>query len=157
MAEISGLSRLERVVLIGEDEVLNSVNKRVLELIGFGGAIHVIRNLDEAFGFFSQLFAQTNNSSEPSGNLVFIDMSFPRQGVFDLLEFLSISPIPYRESLLAILMVEDCAEGQLTAYQKLDIRIEAVSKPITRSLISDLLDRCFLRKGPDNPDFGFLD
>ncbi|MCF1749479.1 hypothetical protein [Mariniradius sediminis] len=89
--------------------------------------------------------------------MVFIDMNFPRQGVFDLLEFLSISPIPYRESLLAILMVEDCAEGQLMAYQKLDIRIEAVSKPITRSLISDLLDRCFLRKGPDNPDFGFLD
>jgi hypothetical protein len=143
MAEISGLSRLERIVLIGEDDVLNSVNKRVLELIGFEGAIHIIRNLDDAFGFFSQLFAQTNNPRERSGTLVFIDLNFPKQDVFDLLEFLSISPIPYRESLLAILMVEDCAEGQLMAYKKLDIRIEAVFRPITKSLMSDLLGRYF--------------
>lgn len=143
MSEIGGLSRLKHIVLIGQDDLLNSVNKRVLELIGYEGAIHIIRNLDDAFGLFSQLFAQTNNPREPLGTLVFIDMNFPRKGVFDLLGFLSISPIQYRENLLAILMVEDCAEGQLITDKKLDIRIESVSKPITRSLISDLLDRCF--------------
>lgn len=136
---------MKHIVLIGEDNVLNSVNKRVLELIGFDGAIHIIRSLDEAVGFFSQLFAQTINPREPSGTLVFIDMNFPRQDVSDLLEFLSFSPLTYRKSLLAILMVEDCTEDQLFAYKKLDLGIEAVSRPITRSLISDLLDRCFLQ------------
>lgn len=145
MSEIGGLSRLKHIVLIGEDDVLNSVNKRVLELIGFDGAIPIIRSLNEAVGFFSQLFAQTINPREPSGTLVFIDMNFPRQDVSDLLEFLSFSPLTYRKSLLAILMVEDCKEDQLIAYKKLDVGIEAVSRPITRSLISDLLDRCFLQ------------
>jgi hypothetical protein len=121
----------------------------VLQLIGFKGPVHLFSEVDAVMDFLLLHFQEMENESKGAMcTMVFVDDELPEAEVLQLIEFLSNSPIAIRKRILAVLMVAGEVDEQHCEFGDLDLKIEVVSKPITKTLFNSLVKRSFFGIDP---------
>lgn len=144
MISKGSLGKMYSVILLESDDVLNYVNKRVLQLIGFSGSIHLFSSASAVQDFLSQYFRELGSpNATPKCTLVFVDDELPEDEVLELLEFLATSPQHIREKLLVVLMVAGPVMDRNCEFGDLDLQVEIVSKPLTKSLFQNIVKNGF--------------
>lgn len=139
-------SKWGTTVLIENDRILNYVNKRVLQLIGFKGAIHLFSEGKAALEFLQQHFRSLANHVEPLGNtVVFVDSDLPDIDAMDLLGVLDELDPATRERVIPVLMVPGHPCGDYCSCRKQRERLEVVSKPLIGSVLRKLI-KCKVRR-----------
>lgn len=130
------------IILIENDPVLNFVNKRVLQLVGFKGNIHLFSSGRDAIEFLQQNFARIDDSPKPNAKLlVFVDEDIndiDSQDLIDILEGQS-SLISHQMVLVLMVSGENAKTANLTGRQRSDI--DAIFKPLVGSSLKELIKR----------------
>lgn len=137
---MNSLSRWDTIVLIEGDRILNYVNRRVLQLIGFKGSILLFSSGNEALDFLKVHFRKLGNSpNKLARTMVFVDDDLPDMDAADFLEELEKMTAEPRGRVLAVLMVAGNPSDQRSVCNHLDLSVEVVSKPLTKSVMTSLV------------------
>ena len=132
--------KMETTILIENDPVLNYVNKRVLQLIGFKGDIHLFSNALEASVFLDQYFRElTEDPERLVKTMIFLDDDLPDIDAMDLLEKLDGLNPDLRSRVVPVLMVSGHLCDQNCSCQKQRQGLEVVMKPLLGSVLKKLI------------------
>jgi DNA-binding NtrC family response regulator len=136
----TNLSRWDTAVLIENDSVLNFVNKRVLQLIGFKGDIQLFSDAKQAADFLDQHFDDLANSPEkPGKTIIFVDSDLPDIDAMELLGKMDCLNPEKRSKVIPVLMVAGHPCGETCSCRKQREGLEVVTKPLIGSVLKRLI------------------
>lgn len=131
---------METTILIETDPVLNYVNKRVLQLIGFKGEILLFSNGLEASAFLDKYFLELRRNPEKSDTtMIFVDNDLPDVDAMDLLAKVDELCLETRVKIVPVLMVAWGADDQCSSCKLQSGPLEIVTKPLIGSVLKKLI------------------
>jgi DNA-binding NtrC family response regulator len=136
----TNLSKWDTTVLIENDPVLNFVNKRVLQLIGFKGDIQLFSDARKASDFLDRHFDDLANSPErPGKTIIFVDSDLPDIDAMDLLGKMDCLNSEKRSNVIPVLMVAGHPCDETCSCRKQRDGLEVVAKPLIGSVLKKLI------------------
>ncbi|EMS34457.1 hypothetical protein C943_03676 [Mariniradius saccharolyticus AK6] len=136
----TNLSKWDTTVLIENDPVLNFVNKRVLQLIGFKGDIQLFSDAKQAADFLDQHFDDLAKEPETRGKtMIFVDSDLPDIDAMDLLGKMDCLNPEKRSKVIPVLMVAGHPCDETCSCRKQREGLEVVTKPLIGSVLKRLI------------------
>ncbi|MCF1749480.1 response regulator [Mariniradius sediminis] len=136
----TNLSKWDTTVLIENDPVLNFVNKRVLQLIGFKGDIQLFSDAKQAADFLDRHFDDLAKEPETRGKtMIFVDSDLPDIDAMDLLGKMDCLNPEKRSKVIPVLMVAGHPCDETCSCRKQREGLEVVTKPLIGSVLKRLI------------------
>jgi CheY-like chemotaxis protein len=134
------LTNLNHIVLVDDNETTSFLNNRLLGRLAVAEHVSTFSRADEAF---EQLWGDnTNDSSVPAPDLVFVDLKMPGISGFEFLELYNTLPKDVQDqTVMAVLTTS--MHGADTARVAQYPNVEYLTKPLTEEKMRKLLEKRF--------------
>ncbi|MFC3685429.1 response regulator [Hydrogenophaga luteola] len=126
------MTRFERIVLIDDNEADNVFHEIMIRRAGFSGEVLVFMSGLEALEFF-----RTDDLSQST--CIFLDINMPLMSGFEMAE--EAAPlIGNKPSLVLVMLTSSGSPADWDRAQSMDIIKGYVTKPLTATMVRELLD-----------------
>jgi CheY-like chemotaxis protein len=134
------MKKLEKILLIDDDEIANFYNQLIIEEMQIANNIVVKTNGAEALRFLEdQCFLGDQSSNEMCPEIIFLDVNMPVMNGLEFLEELNRKNHNHISSTCVVMLTSSNNTRDLEAAQKLGIRAY-LNKPLTEEKIALLLN-----------------
>ena len=132
-------ANLNHIVLVDDNETTSFLNNRLLGRLAVADHISTFSRADEAF---EQLWGGASGGSNPTPDLVFVDLKMPGISGFEFLELYNALPQPVQDrTVMAVLTTS--MHGADTARVAQYPNVEYLTKPLTEEKMQKLLEKRF--------------
>ncbi|WP_462252921.1 response regulator [Ekhidna sp.] len=131
------LDKIKRILLVDDDDIVNSINSAIIKHAGFAEEILVQTSVAEAIDSL-KLAMDENNLPE----LIFLDVNMPHKNGWDFID--EYEQIPFNVSQPGIIMVTSSINpADAARASRLDTVIDFISKPLSPELLDKVYDDHF--------------
>jgi CheY-like chemotaxis protein len=137
--------KLNRVLLIDDDEPTNFLNRMILEEAGCANDIVIMHNAREALQFLAQtpLKQHGNDGAEETPELIFLDINMPAMDGWEFLEkYNQLQPHQKKSTVVVMLTTSFNPEDELRARTTPCIS-DFLNKPLTTASLQNVLNAHF--------------
>ncbi len=129
------MRRIERIILIDDNEVTNFYNMDLLSSLGGGWDIHVFGDAESALVYFEQ----NSVPLKQVNTLVLLDVKMPGQTGFDLLRELDELDLLEQENIRFCILTSSNLVRDLEEFEKFPMVTHYLEKPLDRDKVGSLL------------------
>jgi CheY-like chemotaxis protein len=119
--------RMKNILLIDDDEIVNFLNKKILERLGFS-KIHVALNGQQAIDLIGHNF----HESRTLPDLIFLDLSMPVMDGFEFIEAFRKSGLPGIDKIRIVVITSSQDPRDVARVKAFGVS-EYLSKPVTEN------------------------
>ncbi len=131
------MDKIKRILLIDDDDIVNSINSAIIKHAGFAEEILVQTSVVEAI---DSLKLAIDENSLPE--LIFLDVNMPHKSGWDFID--EYEQIPFSASQPGVIMVTSSINpADAARASKLDTVIDFISKPLSPELLDKVYEDHF--------------
>ncbi|MGI4875157.1 MAG: response regulator [Janthinobacterium lividum] len=129
---------LSHIVLVDDNETTSFLNNRLLSRLAVARQVSTFSRADEAFDYVWQ----NGQPTEPTADLVFVDLKMPGVTGFDFIERYSQLPAAVQERTVVAVLTTSMHSADTTRVAQYP-NIEYLTKPLTEEKMQILLAKRF--------------
>lgn len=134
-------ARLNSILLIEDDEIINFCNNHLIEKLGISNHVHVALNGQAALQYLSGKEAANAEYRKP--DLILLDINMPIMNGFEFLEHFEKLPKEEQEGHLIVMLTSSMAPEDQRKASRFACLTDYYPKPLNESKIQEIMDKYF--------------
>ena len=136
--------KLNCILLVDDDEPTNFLNRMAVEELGCVDTIKVIPGAREALDYLACAGRKAPlNKDCPSPEIIFLDINMPAMDGWEFLQRYEALPDAHKSSIIVIMLTTSFNPEDELKARKIPSVKEFRNKPLTPTLLKDILHRYF--------------